>query len=663
MPDRQILPLDEAGLAQWRGNIEKARQSRQTASKWWDANLKKYAPDVNGNPDEYGGELNTNRDFTLVERKKADLFYQRPDVQAVPSPLMKDFAALMDTHTSILNEKLGLDGVNAKSLVHQVLFDVLCTSGTGWTAMGYESVTVPTPTINQATGLEEIADVPLFEDCYWMHLSPMQGLKPHDFRSTRWDDAPWLGYDFEAPLRPSKRKGWVPEDFEGTSPSTETRFQNGSLNTVGDSVVKGTLIYYKSSLYRDDIVHPQHQTLLILIDGVDTPAEHKDSPLQTLNAQGGLEPNSLIGFPIHPLTIRSLTDSSDVPSDCTISRPTVNELNKFRGQMVEQRDTQIIAGFYDGGIMPVEALAKLVRSRTNGLIGLPSEVFAQERPIKPLERGPYPRENFTVNDYLDNDLARTHALDSNAQGVQGADQTATEATIQQGNVNARLGFERGNVLDWYIKGVTKYSTIIQRFMPVQQAAQIVGPEAAQEWDGWRKTVPATLAFTALPDSALRTDLASERKRALDEYQFFRNDTLINPAELLRVLLPRLHWPASVLNQTPPEKGPEPTRPGLTLKGDDLNPLMPQFPILIEVLGQCGIKISPQAIQRAQEAAQTQIMMQQLAVAKADAQAGAGADTSHGGKTPAAEGLSKHHADLTGNLPGAGSAQPSEGMGM
>lgn len=653
----QKLPLD---LKRWQGDIDKARAVRKTVAAWWDANIAAYAPCPSDSPESYGGEVNTNRDFTLVERKKADLFYQRPDVSCVPSPLFVGQEHLLVTHTEILNEKLGLDGVNAKAMVHRVLFDVLCPSGTGWTIMGYESTTVDTPTVDPMTGLETSVPVPIHEECYWKWFSPKQALVPHDCKSTDWDDASWLGMDFEIPVRVAKRKGWVPEDFEGDTPDPDSHFDHGLGSTAGDAVARGTMIFYKSALYRDDVVHPQHQTLLVLVEGVDEPAEHKDSPLQTLDPQGRLTPDSLIGFPIHPLTIRTLTDSAYVQSDCTISRPIVNEMNKFRSQAVNQRDSQLLVGFYDAGAWPSEAVEKAVKAPINGLVGLPSEVFNQERPIKPVERGPYPRENFTTVDYLDNDLARTHALDSNAQGVQGADQTATEASIQQSNVNARLGFERGIVLDWYIKGVTKFSTIVQRLAPIETAAKIVGPQKAQEWDGWRKQVPAALAFTALPDSALRSDLATERKRALDEYQFFANDPFIVRQELLKHLLPKLHYPMTVLNTQPPEKGPEPTKPGLSLKGEDLNPLNPQFPILVEVLGQVGIKISPQAIQQAQEAAMNQVLMQQVA-AKANPQMGGQPDTQHGGKVPAAEGLSKHHADETGNLPGAGSATPASGL--
>lgn len=680
MPKPTKLPLQPSGLANWHGAIEKARAAKKTLQPWWDANLKAYAPTPSDSPDTYGSMVNTNRDFTLVERKKADLFYQRPDVSAIPSPLFVGQEALLETHTQILNEQLGLDGVNAKALAHQVLFDVLCPSGTGWTKMGYESVTVPVevemPVGEQPAGGDVIGlgpttpvmakqkvDVPVHEDCFWTWFSPKQALVPHDARTTRVDDWPWVGYEFEMPLRAAQRKGWVPKEFTGTSPSQDLRFDHGLEATAGDAIVHGVEIFYKSALYRDDQVHPLHQTQLILIEGVSVPAVHQDSPYQTLDEMGRLTPDSLLGFPIHPLTIRTLTDAAFVPSDCTISRPLVNELNKFRAQMIEFREAAILRWMYNTDTLPADALGKIVRSPIGGFIGVPGEAFGDNGAIKELPHGSYPRENFAINDYLDNDLARTHALDSNQQGVTAeSGTTATEAQIQQSNVNARLGLERGVVLDWYIQGVTKYSALIQRYLPVERAAQIVGPEAAQAWDGWRKQVPASLAFTALPDSALRTDLAWERKRWMEEYTFFANDPFINRPELLKQILPRLRYSMKVLQTQQPEKGPEPTKPGLSLKGEDLNPLNPQFPILVEVLGQCGIKISPEAIAKAQEAAMNQMLLQQV-TAQADAQTGAGAETAHGGKVPQMEGLSKHAADQTGGMQGTGAPAPMGAGGV
>lgn len=655
-----MIPLSLNERVEWQDRIDKARAVRKTVTKWWDANLKAYAPSIDDDPDEYGSNLNTNRDFTLVERKKADLFYQRPDVTAVPSPLMAGQEPLLDTHTAILNESLGRDGVDAKSLVHQVLFDVLCPSGTGWTVMGYDSATQDTQTIDPMTGQPMNVPVPVYEACYWRWLSARRGLIPHDHRSTIWDDAPWLGYDFEMPVRSAKRKGWVPEDYTGDAPDAELHYDHGAGNTGGDAVCRGVLIFYKSSLYRDDIVHPQHYTQLVLIEGQDQPAEHKDSPYQTLDPQGKLTADSMLGNPIHPLTIRTLTDSAYVPSDCTISRTTVNELNTFRRQMVEFRDASVLRWMYNVDTLPTDALNKIVRSPIGGFIGVPGDAFVGEGAIKELPHGSIPRENFTVNDYLDNDLARTHALDASQSGVDnsGGDTTATEESIKQANVNARLGFERGIVLDWYCKGVSKYSALIQRFFSVEQAAAIVGQQAAQLWDGFRKAVPATLAFTALPDSSLRMDLASDRKRVRDDYTFLANDPFINRPVLLKEIMPKMGYTQKVINPQPPQKGPDPAKPSFAFKGEDLNPLAPQFAIVMEILKQSGVNVSPQAVQEAQAGAVNSLMAAQ--VTNATGQGEQQPNTEHGGKVAQLEGLSKHAVEMTGNLPGT-SGQPASGL--
>src|SRR3990167_11499282 len=304
-----MLPLPAEQLAHWRGAIEKSRAARKTVSVWAEANLKAYAPSPTDSPETYGQKLNTNRDFTLVERKKADLFYQRPDVTALASPLFAGQEPLLETHTQLLNESLGLDGVDAKRLVHQVLFDVLCPTGTGWTKMGYESVTVPTPTVDPMTGQPTTVQTPIYEDCFWRHFSPRQALIPADARSAVCDDWPWVGFEFEMPIRTAKRKGWVDDEFVGAPPSQDLRFSHSASPDGTEAVVHGLEVFYKSALYRDDRVHPLHQTQLVLIEGVAQPVVHQDSPYQTLDPTGKLTPDSLLGFPIHPLTIRTLTDS------------------------------------------------------------------------------------------------------------------------------------------------------------------------------------------------------------------------------------------------------------------------------------------------------------------------------------------------------------------
>lgn len=673
--------------------VELARRERQRHEPWWDANLAAYAPNPGKDPQAYGEDVNTNRDFTLVERKKADLFYQRPDVTLQPTPLIERPIPQIDpatgqpvvdpqtgqpvttsavpalrAHEEILNAQLGPDGIDAVSMVHAALFDVLCPAGIGATVMGYEAVFRPVTEIDPETGQPITVQVPLHERCFWEHLSPKQLIIPHDFRSTQWDRAPYLGYEFTLPLTETNRQRYkLPPEFRGSRPrAQEQHFDHGSPTADEPAlpdVFTGVVLWYKSALYRDDVFHPDHLTYVVMVDGLDEPVIHEDCPYQTLDERGRLTPDSLVGFPIHPLTIRVLTDSAYPPSDCTMIRPLVNELNVFRSQMVQYRDAQVLRWFYNTDTMPTDAVTKIVRSPIGGMIGVPQEAFqsSPDGPFKPMPHGSMPRESFASNDYIDNDIARTTAIDANAAGVQSsATQTATEAQIQASNANARLDFERGRVLQWYVKGVTKFSTLIQRYFSVEDAAAIVGPERAQIWDQWRKTVPAALAFTAMPDSALRVDQAVDRRQAQELYTYLANDPYIGAgrAKLLERLLRKFHInPEGIVHQPPP---PSPQLPSTSFAFTGADLVGPQAPIAVEMLKQLGFNITPEAVQLSQG----KLLQQQQLEAAAAADAATGQpNTTHGGKLAPMESLDKHQSDGGLGMQGVGGVTPQGGSGQ
>jgi hypothetical protein len=352
------------------------------------------------------------------------------------------------------------------------------------------------------------------------------------------------------------------------------------------------------------------------------------------------------------LNMRTRTDSAWPPADATITRPLVNELNVNRTQAVQFRDAATLKWQYNTDTLPTESIGKIVRAPIGGMIGVPGEAFVGEGAIKELPQGSMPRENVIVAEQIDNDISRSWAMDAGQQGVQSAgSSTATEQQIVQSNANARLDFERGIVLQWYCKGVTKYATLVQRYLPVARAAQIVGPERAQVWDVWRKTVPSSLAFTAMPDSALRVDQAVDRKAAQDLYSFLANDPFIQKgrAKLLEKLLRKYHIdPTGIV--APPDPGkPEPPKLALSFKGEDL--IGPQAPIVIEILQQQGITISPQNVQLSQ----AMLLQSQAMAAQAATEENAGAEgkTEHGGKMAQQESLSKHQSEISGGMQGVG----------
>lgn len=656
----------------WRGQVEQAIAKRQRYEAWWDACLKAYAPwGGNTTPDSYGDAVHTNRTFTLVERKKADLFYQRPDVTLQPTPLSElpiaGFGGQPDpqtgqptpiaasfalaAHEEIVNEKLGEDGIDATDMMDAVLFDIVCTQAVGFTKMGYESFTVPVEQADPMTGEPVSVDVPVAEHCFWEHFSGKQAIIPANFRSTKWDKAPFLGMQFELPLTAGNRKKFnLPDDFTGSSTDKRQYYDHGdSDGSQGEHVFTGVEIEYKSVLFREDVSHPDHLTQLILVDGIDEPVIERDSPYQTLTPQGGLTPDSLIGFSFHPFSTRKMTDSAYVPSDGTMIRPLENELDISRTQNVQFRDAM---GLRYITTLPVETIAKITRSPIGGIINVPDEAFHGETAFKALDSGTMPRENLTIADYIDSDLERTVSLDAAGSGAQSdRSSTATEQQIVAANQNARMDKERATILKRYIKGVTKFSTLLQRYLPVQQAVEIVGPQRAQAWEAWRKTANSALAFTAMPDSALRVDAGVERKQAQDLYSFLANDPYIakGRAKLLEKLLRKFHIdPTGIVS--PPEPGkPEPPKLALSFSGEDL--IGPQAPIVIEILQQQGITISPQNVQLSQ----AMLLQSQMLAAQAatEENAGAAGDTKHGGKVAQQESLSKHASDKTGNLQGTG----------
>lgn len=677
-----MLPMSEDVVKKFRQQIDLALKGRREQEPWWEANLKAYAPQANQNPNKWAEDINTNRDFTLVERKKADLYYQTAEMTLQPSPLMDGpimgppdpmtgqpaplmgppnaqgqaqpilQSAALQSHQEIVNELRGPNGIDAKRMVHQALFDVECTSGIGFTKLGYEQHASLQDVPDPLTGEMRQIPVPVKRTVFWHYFPPKQSLIPASFRSTEWDRAPWLGYQFELPLTKANREKYhLPEDFDGSKPDTQQHFAHGLSTPEGDKVFTGVELEYRSVLFREDVVHPDHLTQLVLVDGLDEPVIHQDSPHQTLGPTGDLTPDSLIGYSIHPLNVRSMTDSSYPPSDSTMIRPLVNELNVYRRQSVDFRDAMIPKWMYDIEKLPPDALAKIVRSALGGFIGVPTEAFVGEGAIKEVPQGNMPRETFLGQQAIDDDIARTSGIDASGAGVQSStNQTATEAQIQQGNANARLDFERGVVLDWDIKGVTKFSTLICRYLPVEDAAKIVGQARAQAWDTWRKQVPSSLAFTALPDSALRTDQAQDRKRAMDEYTYFAQDPYVNRAYLLKKLAPKMHYDAAQLVKQPDPPKPVPPKLALSFKGEDL--VAPQAPIVIEILAQLGITISPTAVTQSQGLLlqAEQLAQQQAAEAAAQKQDG---QAPHGGKVAQMESLDRHATQMTGGMQGTG----------
>ena len=267
-----------------------------------------------------------------------------------------------------------------------------------------------------------------------------------------------------------------------------------------------------------------------------------------------------------------------------------------------------------------------------------------------ITQGNQTRGSYTANDYIQHDLDMTLGVDATAAGVaQQQSKTATEISAVERSRNVRQNAEQRAVLKWYLRGVAKYSALVCRFMTPQLAVPYLGEQQAQAWAQWDKQQwDGRFVFKAKPDSQLKLDGATERKFALEIYQNLAKDPNVNRVALLKRLLETANIdPTGVLVEQLPEKKPEPNI-GFTFKGEDL--IGPQAPIVMEVLAQSGIQISPAS----QQAASSQLF-QQMQLGIRDAAGHPVKATSrpqeHGGMADKVRPLDQAQADTSGQREG------------
>lgn len=667
MPANQ--PYD---LKFWLGEVDRAERVSAGHHSTWQENLDYYTgTPLSDAPADY---VNVNVDFYETEQKSSQLFFETPELQFTPGAGFDATLPGVVAFRKLINALIGPDYVDALTTVLDAIKDCTATAGFGPTVIGYQPTMQPvdtTPQPGAILGLSQSVPVPVHEAWFWDRIPSKKFLIPADFHSTEYDKAPWLGLRFRIPLREARRICDLPPEFEGTRTVDEQLLESGPSPAKDDATlayVDGTLIWYKAYLFDDDEIHPEIYRRHILIDGLDAYADKDDpawrSPYQTKLPNGRLRGDSMIGNPIHVFTLRSVPDSAYVPSDAKMRRSLVKELCLFRTQMVQERDINRPKFAYDSTKFPPSAVKDIETAMTGSLIPLPADAWAGATlaGFALLAQGSSPRQTYLANDYITRDIAKTSAIDSTGAGVDDGegDETATKTAEIAKARNVRLDAERKRILRQYLKGIDKLAALALRFCTdPQRVAELIGPEAAMAYLKWRNTIvemgDSRPKFTAKADSQIKLDAAVERKSWLNLYNFAAKDPLVNRAAILRKMFTLFgEDPMQFVANEQPEQKPDPSL-GYSFKGEDLNPLMPQFPIVLEVLAQCGVEISPQTIQEAQDGAQnqiaTQLLMAEMQPTTASGKPAAAKPAPHGGLPDKMGPLSKQSSEESGTRSG------------
>lgn len=591
-----IVPLTAEELSQWRTRRARARDAQQLWHKAWEANLDAYQPKpetLTADPSRY--EVNPNVDFRQVEQKKAQLFYDRPEVVLEPEePLTTELGAqqLVTLRQALLNKLLGPkpDGVDVLRTVQRALLDIIAIAGIGWTKIGWLSVTKSVPPDAEtlaAGGPPYPVDVPIHERFFWDYLPVKRGLIPHDAIGLDADEWDWIGVDFTMPLTQAVREFQLPPDFEPKQTDTDPSLRKTKFDTEHSvKQVSGTEIHYYRSRFHDDVTHPEVVYELVLIDGLEGPARHRPCPYQELDADGRLTADSVTGYLIHPLSIRDAATGAYPLSDSSVTRPLVEQLKVYLGQQVMLRDaSQPVVIFKESAIDGQQRDAL----KGNGYLRVfPIDDATWDAmniagpPIQVLAMPTQSRDNYEGMSIFERKIEQSLGINSNQQGVFSTGRrSATEAQAVNAASDTLLAAQQARLTDGFLKGVRKLDALIQR-MGKPTYVKILGPSGAQGLQQVDpKLVPGRMLYKIRPDSQLRVDAAQDRAQFLQYYNFAAPSPNTNRLELDNMAARKFGMdPAKVV--VPPAPPPPPP-PKLSVSVSMADLLTPARPVAAKLL--------------------------------------------------------------------------------
>lgn len=681
----QVLPFDKRQSDYWASEILRAERLRDDKLTGWKVteNLERYEC----KPD--GQRVNDGSDFADSERKKAGLFYDTPYITVMPDPEGNPSIAVL--HQELLNTVLDEAVMNAKGVALKAIQECLIAIQPSPTKIGYVPTIVEVPQTDPILKLPKLDDrgqpvmtpVVVHEEFFWSKISARALLLPIVLRDTDYDRvAPWLGYKFRMPVSHVRRAYRVPETMHipAASGEQELYFTDKDIQpaeAADDPLCTGTYLEYKASLVDPKVAHPGLIRCLVLIDGMDQPIKHEDAPWLIDPVTKQFNPRSgFTGFSIHPLALRDLPDSAWVPADSTITSGLTDEITDFLEDIKRQRQSNRLAVFYDPSLLPSEMVERIEAGKAPGFIPVkPGSLQQGEKAvavqISNLTSG---REHYLGMEIFQTKREKVLGITANTVGGQDeGDPTATEITHETRNTEARFEQERQRAVgSWYLSGVRKVSAFLVRYGD-KLALEVLGPQRGQAWVQARNQgLLNRFSFSVQIDGGKYLDIRAERKSHLDLYNLTAKDPNVNRVPVLRKVFTTFGYDAAecVVDKLP-DPTPEPPKIAFSVSAADLNPALPQFPFVIDVLRQGGLKFSIEATQLAQLQVQALALVGRSPITAESANdpiemmtgggpmpaAGVGPDpkaaspAQHGGAADTTDRINQHQLAQTGNRSG------------
>ena len=559
--------------------------------------------------------VTVNLDWPMTKAKIASLFSQIPQVRVnhQPESATVPWIAQFEKH---LNETLVMAGI--ESVMDETLPDCINASGFGAAIVSYEALTeeASVPQMDTSTLPPEIAamvlqsgkfngedvgmeSVPRVVDRRYLvqRISPSDFLWPLDFTGANFDNAPWIGRSGRIPWAEAVQRFNLKEsDKDAVLGEDRQTIDRLNHDTEKDSaqpreVVGFDEIFYKSFQYDTDVKMYGAIHHLVFINGkdepvIDEPWKGQKIDPETKQIQGALR------FPVRVLTLTYITDETIPPSDSAVGRPQVNEINKFRTQMIRQRERNLPVRWIDVNRIDPAIQTGLMRGTWQHFIPVQGD---GSRAIGEVARASMPQDNYVSDKVARSDWNEICTLGPNQRDSGEGVDTAAEANVLQGNFQVKVGRERAKVSAFFVS----IAEVIGGLMCLYEDPAALG-------EGFDPSFNKALKYSILADSTVLVD-AQQRLERLNKFvDLYGKSGWVDLESVLKEIATLTGLDPNTAIKPPEPKPPVEPNISLRLTGwEDMS-----NPLLLAFLLQSGQAPPPELIEKAKQLIQQSVVVQQ-----------------------------------------------------
>lgn len=566
--------------AAWQGRIAASRKRRDQWVGEWQENVRLRKGDrvaastvstllpLTARP-----TVSINQDWPLTKAKIAQLYSQTPEVRLTPTD--EQFRPAVPIFAKELNHTI--EHASVGTTIEEVLADVVNAAGIGGVLVSCETRTEPrdVPSVDPAlippdvdpatlpmTTVQAVTDVAYLVT----RISPTDLLVPTDFVGSQYDHARWLGHDGRMTWAQAVASLGLTDEHKDDVLGKDKR-ASGSTNTLNTDtasfrdtdVVQYTQIF--AWRHFDDAAETKFQALqrLVFVDGLEEPVINEPYTGQRRTPDGRLV--GVLRNPIRVLTLTYISDDGLPPSDSSIGRGAVDELQQSRESMTLQRKHSIPFRWGDTNRISATQRAKIDRGEFQGFIWTNGP---GDRAIGEVARAQFPAERWEFDDKIKSDLTEIWQVGTNQAGAfASGERSAREAGIIQSNFQRRVGQEQDKVTRFFV-GIAE---VLAGHLALYGTFDLPDHLGQQ-----RELLANAFTYSVRADSTVRLDAEQRIEQLLKGLNITAQSGYVNPKPIISEIWELLGVDPEKVMIDPQPKPPEPVKVSVS-KAEDLRDVL------------------------------------------------------------------------------------------